>query len=122
MAARLRAQGYADYLRSDALVLRCLQRGPLSIGQLAAVLEVSRQAARKVVDGLEDRGYARSERDADDARRLNIALTSDGTAYALAVVGVVRSLNRELERRVDPDQLDAARAVLLEVLAVSSRA
>jgi DNA-binding MarR family transcriptional regulator len=116
MAARLADQGFAGYRRSDALVLRSLRRGPLPVGRLAGALGVSRQAARKVVDSLERRGYATTERDGADARRLNVVLTSNGAAYADAVVAAVVSLNRDFESHVDPARMEAAREVLLAVL------
>jgi DNA-binding MarR family transcriptional regulator len=117
MAERLERRGYPDYRGSDALVLRALRRGPVAVGRLTAALGVSRQAARKVVDGLEGRGYARTERDGLDARRLNVMLTARGTAYANAVVASVASLNRDFSAHVDPARMDAAREVLHEVLA-----
>jgi DNA-binding MarR family transcriptional regulator len=82
------------------------------IGRLGSLLGVTRQAARKAVDGLGRRGYARTERDPRDSRKLNVVLTSKGEAYALAVVEVSETLNRELSDRFDPAQLSAARAVL----------
>jgi DNA-binding MarR family transcriptional regulator len=116
MATRLERRGYPDYRRSDALVLRALRRGPVPVGRLASALGASRQASRKVVDGLESRGYARTERDGLDARRLNVVLTTKGMVYANAVVATVTSLNRDFEAHVDPARMDAARAVLSEVL------
>jgi hypothetical protein len=56
MSGRLQRLGYADYRRSDAAALRTLLRGPLPVGQLGTVLGVTRQAVRKVADGLEQRG------------------------------------------------------------------
>lgn len=56
------------------------------MGRLDDVLGVSRQAARKVVEGLEQRSYVTAERDPADARRLIVSLTQTGQAYALAVV------------------------------------
>ena len=112
MAARLERLGHPDYRRSDAAVLRLLRRGPLPVGRLGSVLGVSRQAARKVVDGLERRGYAGTERDARDSRRLNVVLTPRGEAYARAVVDVIEAINHELTERVDPVQLAAAEEVL----------
>jgi len=63
---------------------------------------VTRQAARKIADGLEQRDYARTERDARDSRVLNVVLTTAGTAYAQAMTEVIQTLNREFCQRVDP--------------------
>jgi DNA-binding MarR family transcriptional regulator len=117
MTARLGQAGYADYRRSDAAAVRLLRRQPASVGELAAAVGVTRQAARKVADALEQRGYARTERDAADARRVNIVLTPAGLAYAAAVVEVISVLNAELCDRVEASQLAAADVVLRAAIA-----
>lgn len=117
MARRLEARGYADYRRSDAMAMRRLRRGPVAIGQLGERLGITRQAARKLVDGLVQRGYVVVERDPTDARRLNAILTPHGSRYAEAMAEVVEALNRDLAGRVDPAQLQAADAVLRAAIA-----
>jgi DNA-binding MarR family transcriptional regulator len=112
MAARLGEAGYGDYRRSDAAALRLLRRRPASVGELGTALGVTRQAGRKVVDGLLERGYASTQRDSADARRLNVALTSAGQRYATAITGVISELNAELAARVDESQLAATDVVL----------
>jgi DNA-binding MarR family transcriptional regulator len=116
MADRLGQLGYADYRRSDAGTLRLLHRGPVSVGRLGTHLGVTRQAARKVVDGLEQRGFARTERDAQDSRVLNVILTTDGVVYALAIIQVIHALNREFRERVDPADLARADTVLRAII------
>jgi len=122
MADRLERRGHCDYRRSDAGAMRLLARRPMPIGGLGAALGVTRQAARKMVAGLEQRGYARLERDAHDSRRLNIVLTPTGTAYARAVTDVVEELNRELADRVDADELRVAGEVLRVVAGAATPA
>jgi len=112
MAAELEVRGFADYRRSDAATLRRLRRGLASVGELGVHLGVTRQAARKVMRGLEERGYASTEADADDARKMNVILTSAGRAYADAIIEVIAGLNRAVAARVAADQLAAADAVL----------
>jgi DNA-binding MarR family transcriptional regulator len=116
MASRLAQLGYPDYRRSDAAALRLLRRGPVPVGRLGAELGVTRQAARKVAEGLEQRDYARTERDVHDSRVLNVVLTAAGTAYAQAMTDVIHALNREFCQRVDPAQLAAADSVLRAVI------
>jgi DNA-binding MarR family transcriptional regulator len=116
MASRLERLGYAGYRRGDAAVLRMLWPDPLPVGRLGAGLGVTRQAARKVADGLEQRGYATTERAARDTRQLNVTLTQLGRDYAVAVAAVIAELNREVAGRVSADQLTAADAVLRAAL------
>jgi len=117
MANGLRQLGHEDYRPTDAAVFRRLMRGPIPVGRLDDVLGASRQAARKVVEGLERRGYASTERDPEDARRLIVSLTPAGESYAEAVVNVIESLNAGLVEKVEPGELAAAGKVLLTVMA-----
>jgi DNA-binding MarR family transcriptional regulator len=117
MASELASMGYDDYRRSDAAVMRLLQRGPTSIGGLGEATGVSRQAARKIVDRLERRGFAGTSRDQSDSRQVNVLLTEQGARYAGAVVAVIERLNRELCARVDPADLAGADRVLRAALA-----
>ncbi len=116
MADRLGRLGYADYRRSDAMALRMLSRGPVSVGGLGTELGVTRQAARKVIDGLEQRDFVRTERDTQDSRVLNVILTQAGAAYARAVIEVIYALNREFVEQVDPAHLATADLVLRAVI------
>lgn len=117
MAAGLARAGFADYRRSDAAVVRLLAREPLTVGRLGEVVGVTRQAARKLAKGLERRGYARTGSDDRDARKLIVALTPRGREYARAIVAMVDELNWELARRVGPERLAAADAVLRAAIA-----
>jgi DNA-binding MarR family transcriptional regulator len=112
MARELAGRGYPDYRITDAATMRLLMVGPVSIGRLGVVLGVTRQAARKVVRGLEHRGYATTEADPADARRVMVVATESGLAYARAVRSAIRSLNRSVEQRVSAEQLVAADVVL----------
>jgi DNA-binding MarR family transcriptional regulator len=117
LGGRLDARGYPGYRRSDAGALRMLlYLGPLAIGQLGTRLGVTRQAARKVADGLQRRRYVTTGRDQHDTRQLNITLTAEGREYARAIVTLIDELNREVSQRVDPAQLAAADSVLRAAL------
>jgi DNA-binding MarR family transcriptional regulator len=117
MASRLARLGYDDYRRSDAAAVRLLRRrGPVPVGQLGTALGVTRQAARKAADALQQRGFAATRRDPRDSRQLNVTLTPAGQDYARAVIAVIGELNREVARRAEPAQLVAADAVLRAAL------
>jgi DNA-binding MarR family transcriptional regulator len=112
MASELQARGFSDYKNSDAAAVRLLTAGPTPVGHLAPVLGVTRQAARKVAGGLEQRGYATIGPDPEDARKLNVTLTPTGRAYAEAITQVIATLNQGLTARVKPAHLAAADTVL----------
>lgn len=112
MAGELQARGYGDYRASDAGAVRLLTAGPAPVGHLGAVLGVTRQAARKVARGLEERGYVSTSPDPRDARKLNVTLTQAGRDYADAITEVIAALNQALAERVQRGHLTAADTVL----------
>lgn len=112
MATRLAALGFDDYRRSDALALRWLAHGPTPLAALNAKFGVSRQATRKVVDGLVERNYATVQPDPVDARRRIVKLSQRGREYAAVVITTVHELNADVTRGVDPERLATALSVL----------
>ena len=116
MADELARGGFTDYRRSDAALVRLLFRDPRAVGQIGDALRVSRQAARKLVAGLERRGYAQTATSKSDARQLDVSLTARGVEFAQAIIRAVETLNERTAERVDHDQLVAADAVLRAVL------
>jgi DNA-binding MarR family transcriptional regulator len=112
MAEQVRRAGFDDYRRIDASLLRLLSRRPRSIGEIGAALGVTRQAARKFVTRLEQRGYAVTRRDVSDARQVNVELTPRGDQYARVIREAIDALDRRLDERVDSAQLLAADTVL----------
>ena len=83
---------------------------------------MTRQAAKKVADGLRQRGYATTERDPRDSRQHNVTLTVAGQEYARAIVDLIEQLHREVCERVSPAHLPAADAVLRAALFDDSQA
>lgn len=116
MTEELARAGFADYRRSDASLVRLLMQGPRPVGRIGARLAVSRQAARKLVAGLERRGYAQTSRSSTDARQLEVSLTDRGAQFARAIIAAVEVLNRHLAERVDPAELLVADTVLRAAL------
>jgi DNA-binding MarR family transcriptional regulator len=116
MATRLAELGFSGYRRTDAAVTRRLLRSPVPIGMLGASLGVTRQAARKIVAGLEQRGYVRTVRGEHDSRQLNSELTPLGEEFARAVVTVIDELNHQISLRVTHQEMLGADAVLRAVI------
>jgi DNA-binding MarR family transcriptional regulator len=116
MSLELAQLGFLDYRRSDALAMRVLNAGPLSIGEASRRLGVSRQIARQIADGLHNRGYATTARGTTDRRRVEIRLTPAGALYARAVIDVIAKMNAAIAQTVDGASMDTARFVLNRVI------
>ena len=77
--------GFGGLSRAEYLVLRGVARGrfggrgePVRAAKLSEMLEVSRPAVTRVLNGLESRGLITRSIDRDDRRSINVELTEAG--------------------------------------------
>ncbi len=82
---------------------------------------VTRQAARKLAQGMVERGYASFSADPADARRTLVILTKSGRSYARAVASAQDALNDTVRRRVNDAHLAIADGVLRAVFSDEAR-
>jgi DNA-binding MarR family transcriptional regulator len=116
VARRIAAEGFDDVRFADGVVFQHLVAGPQGIGALAERLGVSQQAASKAVADLERRGYVERVADAADGRARRAALTARGEAAIESGRRHRATLAGELAERHGVDRVEAARALLLDVL------
>ncbi len=109
---RVNAFGYEHFKRSDTVVLRRLRHGPAALVDLTDVVGVSRQATRKIVEGLRERGYVDMKRDELDARKTLVTLSEDGQRYAEVLSQVATAMNADVARDIDNVMLRDALAAL----------
>ncbi len=116
MHARMREAGFDGYRQTDAWLLRLLSQQPWAIGELGGTVGVTRQAARKLADGMVERGYVQFSSDPHDARRTLVVLTRKGRKYARAVAAAQDGLNDAIRNRVSFKDLAITDSVLRAVL------
>jgi DNA-binding MarR family transcriptional regulator len=115
VSAQMERAGFPGYRQTDSWVLRLLAPQPMAIGRLGEAMGVTRQAARKLANGMVERGYAALAADPSDGRRTLIVLTPTGQAYAAAVAAAQDGLNNALRDGVSAEDLAAADRVLRTV-------
>jgi DNA-binding MarR family transcriptional regulator len=71
--------------RDLAILTALVERGPVSQARLSELLKINRTIMVKLVDGLEEEGLVRRERDPADRRRYALAPTADGEAARAAM-------------------------------------
>jgi MarR family 2-MHQ and catechol resistance regulon transcriptional repressor len=71
--------------------------GPMTLNRLAAALYLDKSTASRMVDSLEQKGYARKAVDSTDARALNLEVTPKG---------------KELHARIERDLVDQMKSLL----------
>jgi DNA-binding MarR family transcriptional regulator len=107
------------------VVIRLIGRFPgVTAGRLAELIHVHPSTLTGVLKRLVERGYVERERDRDDARIARFALTAEGVKIDGSQAGTVEAAVRRSLARLQPEQIDAARVVLIvlaEELARSDR-
>jgi DNA-binding MarR family transcriptional regulator len=113
---RIAADGLEDLRMADGVVFQHLVPGPLAIGELAARLGVSQQAASKSVADLERRGYVLRDADPADGRARHAVLTERGEAAIAAGRRHRAAIQAELAARLGAERVEGARRALVDVL------
>ena len=88
--------GFGDLGRSDGFVFRALGSQPMTVSELIARLQISKQGAGRIVDDMERRGYVERHPEPDDGRARLLHLSGRGRA-ALAAA---RRFHQRYERRL----------------------
>lgn len=120
LSDRAAAEGFADFRRSDTILLRILASRAEPIGRIGEGLGITRQAARKLADGLVARGHATLAVDPDDGRRTLVELTDRGRSYHRTLAAAAEALNGRV-RGLPASDMRAADAVLRSVLTEDDR-
>ena len=118
---RLAADGFGDVRFNDGFVFQHLIPGPLGAAALAERMGVTQQAASKAIADLAGRGYVQRA-DAGDGRARPVELSDRGRAVVEAGRRHRAEIERELAERHGAERVEAARALLLDVLEASGAA
>jgi DNA-binding MarR family transcriptional regulator len=120
--AELDAVGIDDLPRNGALILAGIDDAAEPRQDLPSDLGVTKQAVSQLLDVLVRRGYLDRRPDPIDRRRVLLELTDRGEKVVEATRLGVEAVNRELARRVSPEQIDVMRAVLVALTEIKVEA
>lgn len=115
----LEGAGYSGLSGSQALAIRFLSDGALTLGDVARLLGVTQQAASKLARDLEARKLVTRGADPHDARIRPLELTPPGQAAAEAMRAAEREVAAAWREVAGADDLAATRRALLAYLAAS---
>lgn len=112
----LAAHGFPDLRMSHGYVFQHLLHARPTIGDLAEKLDMTQQGASKAVAELERLGYTERLPDPHDARIRRVTLTPRGHEAVAAARHARAALEERLRQRFGTTALDAARALLADLL------
>jgi DNA-binding MarR family transcriptional regulator len=108
--------GIEDMSSRYGFVIRALSAGGRTLTELAEMLAVSKQAAIKVVDEMERRGFLTRVPDPRDRRAKRLELTERGRRVRAAALAASHELERELRAELGDGDVEAMRRALLRFL------
>jgi DNA-binding MarR family transcriptional regulator len=115
VSAGVRARGFGDLRPAHGFAFTRLSAGAATVTELAAHLDVTRQAAAQLVDELIAKGYVERRPHPRDARARLIVLTEKGWACTRAAEAAIADTLRSWEAVLGRERLLAMRDSLLAV-------
>jgi DNA-binding MarR family transcriptional regulator len=112
LLARLAQRGWPGLTPTRSRAFLALSRGPVLVSDLARELDISRQAAHKLLDGLQVDGLISRRVDDHDRRAQQVTLTERGRELARDAGRILPELERELARRIGTGSVRALREAL----------
>jgi DNA-binding MarR family transcriptional regulator len=116
LGAAVARAGIGDMRSPYGFVIRALHARQLTLTELADRLGVTKQAAIKVVDEMEQRGFVARRAHAEDRRAKLLELTPKGSAVRAAALAESHRIEDELVADLGQADLEAFRRVMLRFL------
>lgn len=113
---RLRADGWSDVRPAYGFVLLATRAGSQSVTALASRLEVSKQAASKLVESMVASGYLAYVADHGDSRVKGVELSARGHELLAAVEGIYVELEAGWAELIGVRAVEAMRRNLTTVV------
>ena len=103
--AELAAQGHPGVRPAYGFAMQAIGRSGATASEVGRLLGISKQAAGKTIDRLEQLGYAERAADARDARRKLVRLTPRGLDALAKSAAIFEDLRAQWASRLGPERL-----------------
>ena len=114
--AELARRGYPGHRPLHDFALHAIASGADNAAELGRRLSLSKQAAAKIIDVLEERGYVTRQPDPADGRRKRLQVTPRGADLMREGEVVFEGLRRQWEQQIGADQLKELEHQLTELV------
>jgi DNA-binding MarR family transcriptional regulator len=113
---RLHAAGHSDLRISHGFLIQHVVEEPRPIGELAARMGITQQAASKAVAELTGLGYLERSVDPSDARVRRIGLSSRGAEMVEAARAIRASMEAELAAELGAEHIESIKSSAWRIL------
>lgn len=112
----LREAGFGDIRPSHANVIPFIPPGGIQVSELARLARMRKQSAAEAIRQLERAGYVERRPDPGDRRAQLVFLTSRGQEVGPTAVAAGRRVEERWAVLTSPDEVEALRAALRDML------
>lgn len=98
------------------IIRALLERGPLEPREIGAVCRFSSPATTGMLARMDDLGLVKRERQAQDARRVTVSLTTKARALAAELAPQIEAIYQRIEDHIGPEFTERFYATLDEVI------
>jgi DNA-binding MarR family transcriptional regulator len=113
---RLAERGWRDIPPAAGYVLLAAREQPTTGGEIAQLMRTSKQAASKLLDSMQRRGFVERGSAPGDARMKAVVLTGEGRALLADVEQIYTELESEWAALLGADTLELIRTALTDAL------
>lgn len=113
---RLEERGWSDVKPAYGFVLLAARSRNITVNDVAALMGMTKQAASKLVMGMEESGYVDRETDPGDTRARIVQLTARGHALLETVERIYGELEDEWAAVIGAKRVESLRRDLITVL------
>lgn len=98
------------------LMMSKMDKGAKTVNEIAEFAGSSRQNVKKMLGGLEEKGFVKIEKSKTDARALSVVLTDKAYKFFFETEGIVASATKELFGEFSDTELDAFIVLLKKLI------
>ena len=117
---QLAARGYDDVRPAHGFAFQRIARGGATGNELAAFLDITKQAASQMIDELEAKGYVTRQPNPDDRRGKHLALTARGYGCLHESATILGAIEAEWVAILGAERLVALRADLRRLITATA--
>ncbi|MFN7728290.1 MAG: MarR family winged helix-turn-helix transcriptional regulator [Bdellovibrio sp.] len=91
---------YSDITRTDLNTLRYIDQAGVTVGQLARLSGVSKQATSKQIEDLVERGYVQKTADKNDGRIVRVKFSNKGLGLLSTLIKIISGIEARYLKKI----------------------
>ncbi|MDA3733557.1 helix-turn-helix domain-containing protein [Niameybacter massiliensis] len=105
-------QGNHYLTDTESYILALVERSPMTVAQLARIIDISRQGAHKCVQGLISKGYIKSEILEGNCKNKVLTLTQKGILFRQETLTIKEKFEQDIKTSIGEEHFNLVKQTL----------